>query len=68
MSKQRETPTPEGIRRYPPNGRYRDATNFQWACTCTPACPEACRGDCGCEACITVWEDIENFGDQNKSG
>jgi hypothetical protein len=62
MAKQRNVPTPEGRRRYPPNGLYRDATNFQWACSCSPNCPEVCKGECGCEACTTVWEDIETFG------
>jgi hypothetical protein len=47
-----ETPTAEGIRRYPPDG-FRDG----YACTCED-CPEPCHGVfCGCDAC----EDEDGF-------
>lgn len=49
-------PTPEGIKRHPPDGYYR--TDFfeepvSEPCTCAADCPEFCEGDCGCEACAT---------------
>ena len=64
-AKPQAAPTKEGLRRYPPNGRYRDATNFEWTCTCTSVCAEKCLGQCGCEACITALEDLEEFGGMN---
>lgn len=47
-------PTPEGIKRHPPDGYFR--TDFfeepvSEPCTCTADCPEWCDGNCGCEAC-----------------
>lgn len=52
-------PTPEGIKRHPPDGYFR--TDFfdepvSEPCSCTADCPEWCDGQCGCEACATRLE------------
>lgn len=52
-------PTPEGIKRHPPDGYFRtDAFGepVSEPCTCTADCPEWCEGDCGCDACATRLE------------
>ncbi|MES2404585.1 MAG: hypothetical protein V4567_09630 [Pseudomonadota bacterium] len=55
-AKAAEEPTPEGIKRHPPDGYFHtDAFSAPMSepCTCTPDCPEWCEGDCGCDACAT---------------
>ena len=52
-------PTPEGIKRSPPDGYFR--TDFfdepvSESCTCIADCAEWCDGQCGCEACATRLE------------
>ena len=52
-------PTPEGIKRHPPDGYFRtDAFDepVSAPCTCTKDCPEWCEGDCGCDACANRLE------------
>jgi hypothetical protein len=52
-------PTPEGIKRHPPDGFFRtDAFEHPVSepCTCTADCPEWCEGGCGCDACTTRLE------------
>ena len=54
-----EAPTPEGIKRYPPDGYFH--TDFfgdllSEPCTCDAECPAWCEGQCGCEACATRLE------------
>ncbi len=49
-------PTPDGIKRYPPDGYFH--TDFfgdplSAPCTCGAECPEWCEGECGCEACAS---------------
>lgn len=60
-----QEPTDEGRRRYPPDGRYdADLENGDRGlpCTCTDACPMACRGylgGCGCRACGAAYADAQ---------
>ncbi|HKZ11450.1 MAG TPA: hypothetical protein VJL61_12205 [Rhodanobacteraceae bacterium] len=54
-----EEPTPEGIKRYPPDGYFH--TDFfgdplSEPCTCGAECPAWCEGQCGCDACATRLE------------
>lgn len=56
MSKQE--PTAEGIRRYPPDGRYTVNDEEGTPCTCKPECPAACKGGCGCDACSEAYGDF----------
>jgi hypothetical protein len=51
-------PTPEGLKRYPPDGRYPAPEGFfdepaSDPCTCEPHCENPCVGesDCECLAC-----------------
>lgn len=51
-------PTPEGRRRWPhTQGYFPDLSaadaepDMELPCTCTPACPPRCAGECGCKAC-----------------
>ncbi len=46
-------PTEEGKLRYAPTGYYDEIP-----CTCKPECPDACKGECGCEACATAYSDF----------
>jgi hypothetical protein len=56
-----ERPTPEGRKRYWPDGLYKGPfpgdPAFWEACTCNPGCPDPCAGQCGCEACETARDD-----------
>ncbi|MBP1153007.1 MULTISPECIES: hypothetical protein [unclassified Methylocaldum] len=58
-------PTQEGRKRYRPDGIYKGPfTNDQtfWeVCTCVPECPDPCLGQCGCQACVTAYEDTLYF-------
>jgi hypothetical protein len=54
-----QEPSPTGKAKYPedPVGFYIDLP-----CTCTPACPSACKGDaCGCKACNANYNDDLTF-------
>lgn len=57
-------PTEEGKIRYPPYGIYKgdffnEADNDFWeVCTCSQHCPNPCKGQCGCNACNTTWNDF----------
>ena len=42
-------PTEEGMKRYA-NGRYEGI-----ACACASDCEESCKGECGCDACLTAY-------------
>lgn len=49
-------PTEEGRNRYAdhcPPGYYDGVP-----CTCKPECPNACKGECGCDACRTAYSDF----------
>jgi hypothetical protein len=48
-----EDPTEEGLRRYPPDGRYEGVP-----CTCKPTCQYNCKGECGCAACRMSYADF----------
>lgn len=52
-----ELPTREGVQRYEPDGYYRESGE-PVPCTCTPACPPACNGQCGCRACRMAFADF----------
>jgi hypothetical protein len=43
-------PSPEGRRRYPPDGHHKDF-DPPVPCVCEPTCEWPCWGECGCEAC-----------------
>lgn len=54
----RETPTAEGLRRYPhTQGFFPDLSQTETApdlalpCTCQPGCALRCAGECRCKAC-----------------
>lgn len=49
-----QQPTPEGKRRYPPDGYYRAPDGFfndpeSGPCTCDEHCANPCRGESSCE-------------------
>ena len=47
-------PDPEAAkRRWPPDGFYDGKP-----CTCPVTCGDACKGECGCEACRTAYADF----------
>lgn len=45
-------PTDTGIRKYPDDGYYEGIP-----CICKPDCPQACKGECGCDACRAAYGD-----------
>ena len=56
-------PTEEGKRRYEPDGLYTVNGNAT-PCTCVSACPTACKGGCGCDACSEAYGDyLSSQGD-----
>jgi hypothetical protein len=50
-----DTPTETGFKKWEPDGYYEGEP-----CTCTPACPHACKGQCGCRACKMAWSDAQS--------
>lgn len=45
-------PTDEGLKRYPPDGVYREAKDVGPVnCKCGATCRTPCIGECGCLAC-----------------
>jgi len=64
-----DAPTQEGKKRYRPDGIYKGPftgdQSFWEACTCVPACPDPCLGQCGCQACETAHEDTLYFEGAN---
>jgi hypothetical protein len=51
-------PSTEGLRRYPPDGRYCENDDPGSPCTCSPECKSDCKGGCGCEACSEAYGDF----------
>ena len=55
-------PTETGKKKYP-DGIYKgdfydEKDKDMWKiCTCTEKCKENCKGECGCEACRTCYND-----------
>jgi hypothetical protein len=52
MDAEPKQPTEEGKRRYEPDGLYEGLP-----CTCKDSCPYDCKGQCGCEACLSAYSD-----------
>lgn len=52
-------PTERGKLNYPvkPIGYYVVDAEEQYACICKDNCPKPCKGDCGCLACNTAYND-----------
>lgn len=57
MNKSTNNPSDEGMKRYPPNGRYEANSTPGTPCTCKETCPSDCKGGCGCEACSEAYGD-----------
>jgi hypothetical protein len=57
MTAQQTAPTPEGLRRYEPDGYYREGGE-PIPCVCKPECSYACKGECGCKACNAAFQDF----------
>lgn len=53
-----DQPSNEGLKRYPPNGRYDANDSPGPPCTCTTDCPSDCKGQCGCVACTDSYGDF----------
>lgn len=51
-------PSEEGKRRFPPDGVYTGGSSrveLWHVCTCSKACRDPCKGDCGCRACFNKY-------------
>lgn len=46
-----QTPSAQGLKRYPRTAGYFVDVVEPIPCTCTDSCLRRCAGECGCEAC-----------------